>query len=84
MTFHGLARSSRNKSKVRPTDAFASGQRAKRNGWARLSPYLDSPAIDHFWFAGFDGKDFDSAVDTQIPDTEGNVLVWLRENAIAS
>lgn len=80
--FQGLARSTKQRSKVRPSDAFECGRKAKRHGWVPLSPYV-TPALDHFWFAGFDGKTFDVAVETQVPDESGKVLVWLRENTVA-
>ena len=36
-------------------DAFDSGQKAKRNGWARISPFCDDNMRDVYFYAGYDG-----------------------------
>lgn len=36
--------------------AYEAGKKANRYRFARLSPYYERPALDKFWFAGFDGE----------------------------
>ncbi len=40
------------------------GRKAKIDGFARISPYYDCPPLDHYWFAGYDGKTWEQAVGT--------------------
>jgi len=43
-------------SKEQGVKAFRAGQTAKREGWARISPYYNKPYLDACWYAGYDGK----------------------------
>lgn len=43
--------------------AHSAGEKAKYCGWARLSPY-DEPVSDDFFYKGFDGIDFNTAIRT--------------------
>ena len=51
--------------KVHPRKAHASGVENKRLGMGRVSPYYEAPKSDHFWFAGYDGKTIQEAIETQ-------------------
>lgn len=50
---------------VHPTIAFKHGQDAKRQGFERMGIYYDAPKSDHFWFAGYDGKTIQEAIESQ-------------------
>lgn len=39
--------------------AFLSGQKAKRNGWFRVSPFCEDRMRDLYFFAGYDGMTWD-------------------------
>lgn len=45
-----------------PRLCYAAGERAKRMGWNRLSPY-GKELSDHFFVAGWDGKAFKEAAE---------------------
>lgn len=51
--------------KVHPRKAFSSGVENKRLGMGRVSPYYNAPHSDHFWFAGYDGKTMQEAIESQ-------------------
>jgi hypothetical protein len=35
--------------------AFVSGQKSKRNSWARISPFYEDRMRDLYFYAGYDG-----------------------------
>lgn len=51
--------------KVHPRTAYVSGKENKRLGMMRVSPYYEAPKSDHFWFAGYDGKTMQEAIESQ-------------------
>jgi hypothetical protein len=51
--------------KAHPKTAFSAGVEAKHKGWGRTSPYYEATGSDHFWFAGYDGKTMEEAIETQ-------------------
>jgi hypothetical protein len=50
---------------VHPKMAYLSGKSAKKQGFARVTPYYEAPKSDHFWFAGYDGKTMEEAIEGQ-------------------
>lgn len=39
-------------------DALEAGKKARKQGFGRVTPYYEKPALDKFWFGGYDGKTF--------------------------
>jgi hypothetical protein len=52
---------------------YAAGARAKRLGFARVSPYYEKPRADYWWQAGFDGIDFLEAEKNQPEFSPGTI-----------
>lgn len=42
-------------------DAYHRGKSDKERGRMRVSPYYENANLDHFWFAGYDGRTLDEA-----------------------
>lgn len=58
---------------VEPKTAFDSGKKAKVRGFARISPYYEDALADKFWFAGFDGLQFDEIGKEETHPTPNNI-----------
>ncbi len=43
-------------------DAYLAGEKAKRNGWYKVSPFYGDHVSDQFFEAGFDGIPWERAI----------------------
>lgn len=48
-----------NKQYIEPRVAYDSGRASKNKGLMRVSPYYENEKADKYWYAGYDGVEFD-------------------------